>query len=179
MNKQLRAARRARNASWVLLALMVAANLALAFNIYRETNQVVLVPSQIADGMVARGAVDRRYVEALAVDAVSAMYTVHPETLDYGRKTVARLARDRDRAKLIESYDRVGEDMQVRKISTVFFIDRMETSVDGMKVRVFGQLATFLETTRTSIEDRVVLVTFAQQGASVRVSSIQIGRTDA
>lgn len=175
LSRQLRMARRGRNIGFALLVAMVAANVALSFKIYRETNQVVLVPSQIADGMVARGAVDRRYVEALAVDAVHAMYTVNPETLDYGRNAVSRLARDGDRARLLAAYDRVGEDMRVRKISTVFFMDRMETSVDGMKVRVFGQLATFLDTSRTDLEARVVLVTFAHQGASVRVSGIQLG----
>ena len=46
----------------------------------------MLVPSRVSDGMVAVGAVDARFVEALALDAVYAFYNVSPETASYGRR---------------------------------------------------------------------------------------------
>ena len=73
----------ARNALLVTLLVMITANGLLALRIFNQSNQVVLIPTHIADGMVARGAVDKRYIEALTLDAIYALYNVSPNALDY------------------------------------------------------------------------------------------------
>ena len=172
--RQLRAARRGRNFVALFAGALVVANTALALNILRETNQVVLVPSRISDGMVARGVIDHRYVEAITLDAVYGMYNVHKDTLEYGRAIIARVSSSSQRADLLEQYDRIAEDITIRKISTVFYPRKLTVVPDGLSVSVAGQLATFLETTRTSIEERTIVVGFEREGASVRVNAISV-----
>ena len=84
MDKALRKSRRALLTVGVAACGLIAANVLLAAKMYSQSNQVVLVPTTVSDGMVARGAVDKGYVEALALDAVYAMYNSSPRTVHYG-----------------------------------------------------------------------------------------------
>ncbi|MEM9128305.1 MAG: TraE/TraK family type IV conjugative transfer system protein, partial [Pseudomonadota bacterium] len=127
--------------------LMLTVNVLLAGKLYSQSNQVVLIPSTIKDGMVARGAVDKAYVEALAMDAVYAMYNTSPETVRYGRTSLERMTGPAERPAILDKYDRITDDAIERKISTVFFPRKMEMNFGTYEVVVEGDLATYLETT--------------------------------
>jgi conjugal transfer pilus assembly protein TraE len=62
LDRSVRTARRGRNLAVVLLVTMIGANALLGLRLLNQSNQVVLIPTQVSDGMVARGAVDKRYV---------------------------------------------------------------------------------------------------------------------
>jgi conjugal transfer pilus assembly protein TraE len=136
LDRSVRTARRGRNLAVVLLVTMIGANALLGLRLLNQSNQVVLIPTQVSDGMVARGAVDKRYVEALALDAVYAMYNATPETLDYGRQVLDRLSSLRERSAILDQYDRIATDMRERKISTVFFPEKLEHNYARLRSRL-------------------------------------------
>jgi len=172
MQRQLRAARRGRMAFGMTLGLMIAINGLLAAKLYFTSNQVVLVPSSLSDGMVARGAVDRRYMEALSLDAVYALYNVSPNTLSYGRQVIERVASVMERNSLLRRYDEVAEDIRDREISTVFAVERIEHNPEALEVIVEGRLQTFLDTVLVSIERRRIQLAFVLEAGSVRLAGI-------
>lgn len=174
MEKQLLAARRSRNVLACLLAAAVMGNALLALRVMQENTQVVLVPSRISDGMVARGAVDVRYVEALALDAVNALYNLSPATVDYGRNVVERLAASGDRARLLTQFDTIGDDVRGRSISTVFRPERLERDMERLQVIIRGELTTYYNQSAVSTDARSFRLTFVAEGSSIRLSQIDL-----
>ncbi|QEP30436.1 TraE/TraK family type IV conjugative transfer system protein [Pukyongiella litopenaei] len=157
--------------SFKVVALVVVAAL-LALKIFTHSYQVVLVPTSVSDGMVARGAVDKGYIEALALDAVYAMYNVSPQTVEYGRSVLERLSGPGERAAILVAYDRNATDIAERKITTIFFPRKIEHNFAAYEVVVDGVLGTYLETTQVTREDRRILIRFKPQAGSVRLASI-------
>lgn len=172
MDKALRKSRRALLTVGVAACGLIAANVLLAAKMYSQSNQVVLVPTTVSDGMVARGAVDKGYVEALALDAVYAMYNSSPRTVHYGRSVLERLSGPSERAEILDTYDRISKDITERKISTVFFPRKIEHNFASYEVVVEGDLATYLETTQVTREARRILIRFKPQAGSVRLAAI-------
>jgi len=152
--------------------LMLCSNGLLAVKIYSASNQVVLVPTSITDGMVARGAIDQRFVEAVALDAVYGLYNSSPTTLRYGRIVIERTASVKNRAGLLELYDEVAEDIRQREISTVFRPTQIEHNLDQLEVTVKGELDTYLSNVKVATERRNILLTFVIEAGSVRLSKI-------
>ncbi|WP_372574747.1 TraE/TraK family type IV conjugative transfer system protein [Ruegeria jejuensis] len=176
-----KAYKRSRRAMIVLggaVALLLGTNALMAAKLYSQSNQVVLVPSTVSDGMVARGAVDKRYVEAVAMDAAYAMYNSSPETVRYGRATLERLAGPAERAGILAKFDKITDDVVERKISTVFFPRKIEHNFERYEVVVEGDLATYLETTQITREDRRILIKFKPQAGSIRLASIGLIKED-
>lgn len=178
LSRKMKAAQMARNGLAVLVLVSVATNALLALRISQENTQIVLVPSRVADGMVARGAADIRYIEAVALDAVYAMYTVSPQTLSYGRTVIERVSAAADRARLLEQYDSVGDDIRLRRISTVFRPEKIEHNLAQLQVAVVGSLATYLDTTEITTAPRRILLTFVQEGSSIRLSRVELTEID-
>jgi len=173
LNKNLKNARAARNGLAIVALLMIGSNVLLSIKLVQSSNQVVLIPSKISDGMVARGAVDRRYMEALALDAVYAMYTVSPNTVDYGRTVIERVSSSTRRADLLDQFDDNATDIKERRISTVFFVEKLEYNFDKLQVIVVGRLGTYLETTKVNEQQRSILLTFQEEGSSVRLAKME------
>lgn len=175
---KMKGAQRARNALAMVLGVSIGANLLLSYRISQENTQVVLIPSRVSDGMVARGAVDVRYIEALSLDAVYAMYTVSPATVTYGRGVIERLASGEDRGRLLESFDDVAQDIRLRRISTVFRPEKIEHNLGRLQITVVGSLATYLDTTQVSAVPRRILLTFVEEGSSIRLSRMELGENE-
>lgn len=178
LSRKMKAAQRARNLLAVFLGLSIAANFALSYRISQTDSQVVLVPSRVSDGMVARGAADIRYIEALSLDAVYAMYTVSPATIRYGRDVIERIAAAPDRARLLAAYDDIADDIRLRRISTVFRPGRIGHDLERLQITVDGTLATYLDTTEVTNGPRRLLLTFVEEGASIRLSRIELLETE-
>jgi len=174
LNTQLRNARLQRNVVVAVLIFMLVINAMLVSTLSRTTRTTVLIPSRISDGMVAAGAVDQRYVEGLALDAVYSIYNASPETTGNGRQVVERLASVRDRARLLQQYDDVSNDLKERRISTRFERNRMEFDPSSLTMRVTGRLTTYVETEVVNVDERVVVLRFVEEAASVRLSAMSI-----
>lgn len=174
LSRKMKAAQRARNGLAVVLAVSITANLLLSYHISQENTQVVLIPSKVSDGMVARGGADIRYIEALSLDAVYAMYTVSPGTIRYGRDVIERIAAAQDRARLLDSYDDIAEDIRLRRISTVFRPEKIEHNLARLQITVEGTLATYLDTTEVSNTRRRIMLTFVEEGSSIRLSRMEL-----
>lgn len=172
--RQLRNARLQRSLFALGLCVMIVSNLFLVGSYTQVQRTTVLVPSRVSDGMVAVGAVDARFVEALAMDAVYAFYNASPETSAYGRRVVERLSSFRERSSLLEAYDSVATDIRERRISTVFYPDKVDHELDGLTLYVSGHIATFIETKFVSREPRRLKLTFVEEAASVRLASISL-----
>ena len=172
MQRTVKQARRAAAVLGLVSLVLLVTNLLLVAKMYSQSNQVVLVPTTVTDGMVARGTVDKGYIEAIALDAVYAMYNSSPNTLTYGRSVLERLSGPAERNEILLAYDRIAEDIAARKISTVFFARRIEHNFDRYEVVVEGDLATYLETTQVTREKRRILIRFRPQAGSVRLSGI-------
>ena len=160
-------------AATVAIALLVA-NGFLAFDISRRSDQVILLPTTVSDGMVARGAFDKRYVEALALDAVYNLYNASPANESYGRMALGRLAAVRDRNTLLMKFDEIAQDMRDRDISTVFYPRSIEHNLERLEVVVDGDLQTFVNTVPISTEPRRLLLGFVPEAGSVRLSFVNI-----
>ena len=174
LNRQLRAARWKRTVFAMLAALLLVSNLFLVGSYTQVQRTTVLVPSRVSDGMVAVGAVDARFVEALAMDAVYAFYNTSPETASYGRRVVERLSSLRDRPGLLDAFDLVADDIRQRRISTTFFPDKVEHHESGLRIVVHGALATFIETQLVSRQSRIVTLSFVEEASSVRLASMEV-----
>lgn len=174
MEKHMLSAKRARNVLGLFLAGALGVNIVLALRVMQENTQVVLVPSRISDGMVARGAVDVRYVEALALDAVNALYNLSPLTVNYGRGVVERLAASGDRARLLTQFDVIGDDVRERNISTVFRAVKLERNMDQLQIIVRGELTTYYNNTAVSSDARSFRLTFVSEGSSIRLSQVDL-----
>jgi len=172
--RQLRSARSQRNFLSITGIIQLVIILMLVVSYTQVQRTTVLIPSRVSDGMVAAGAVDSRYVESLALDAVYAFYNVSPETASYGRRVVERLSSLRDRPRLLDAFDTVSDDIRERRISTTFFPEKLEHDLDGLRVVVTGSLATFIETQRVSREPRIITLVFVEEASSVRLASMTV-----
>ena len=172
MQVAMRITKRQRDAAMVLFVVLLAVNAGLATRLFTQTNQVILVPTNISDGMVARGAFDQRYIEALALDAVYGLYNASPQSLAYGRDVIERLASVQQRGPLLAQYDEVATDMRERNISTVFLPATIEHNVPGLEVIVQGHLQTFVDTVLVETEERRIMMKFVAEAGSVRLSGI-------
>lgn len=172
LQKQLQSARTGRMAFVLVSAVLLAINAVLALKLYSTSNQVILIPTSVSDGMVARGAVDKRYIEALALDAVYGLYNASPKSLDYGRSVIERIASVADRNTLLKHYDEVATDIRERDISTVFYPRQIEHNFAAREVVVEGDLQTFLNTVLVSVEKRRIMLVFKVEAGSARLSKI-------
>lgn len=170
---QLKFARFGRNLLAIMLVVSVVSNAALAVHISRQTNQVVLVPSRVADGMVARGSVNVQYLEQLAKDAVTSLYQLTPTTLGEGRGVIERVASGKTRSALLTHFDDIAKDIEQRKLSTVWRTNRLSTNLDALTVDVEGEFSTYVRNNFASAETRTIRVLFAPEGASARISGIE------
>lgn len=169
-----RTIRRQRNFFGMLTVALVVSNVFLVGSYTQVQRTTVLVPSRVSDGMVAVGAIDSRFVEALALDATYAFYNVSPQTASYGRKVVERLSSLRDRPQLLDAFDSVADDIRERRITTTFYPERIDHDLDKLKVTITGNLATFIETKLVTRERRVVEIDFVEEAASVRLASMSV-----
>ncbi|WP_227590687.1 type IV conjugative transfer system protein TraE [Cereibacter sphaeroides] len=174
LSRRMKGAQRARNVVTLMLGVSIAANLLLTWRISQENTQVVLIPSRVSDGMVARGAADVRYIEALSLDAVYAMYTVSPATIRYGRDVIERISAAEDRARLLDAYDDIADDIKLRRISTVFRPEKIEHNLPRLQIVVEGMLSTYLDTTEVSAQRRRIMLTFIEEGSSIRLSRMEL-----
>jgi conjugal transfer pilus assembly protein TraE len=173
MERALNRVMRARNALGLALIVMMAANLLLSIQVLQKTSQTILIPSRVSDGMIAQGGGDIRYLEALSLDAVQAMYTISPATSAYSRQVIERLANPTERESLLKRYDDVAADIKQREISTVFLPEKIDHDLEHLSLMVSGQFATYLGTTKVSDDRRVIKIVFSEFGGSVRVASIE------
>ena len=173
VSSQLRFARFARNLLALLLAMSIVANAALAIHISRQTNSVILVPSVVSDGMVARGSLDVAYLEQLAKDAVMSLYQLTPTTLGEGRAVIERVSSGETRSELLGHFDAIAKDIGSRKLSTVWRTVRLTTNLDALTVDVEGEFSTYVRNNFASSESRTIRVTFGPEGASAWVIGIE------
>jgi conjugal transfer pilus assembly protein TraE len=178
LKRKMYGAQRARNALVLLLAVSITGNAFQSWRMSQESTQVVLIPTRVSDGMVARGAADIRYIEAITLDAVYAMYTVSPETVRYGRTVIERISAAQDRARLLESYDDIADDIRLRRISTVFRPEKIEHNLARLQVSVTGNLATYLDTSEVNNSPRKILLTYVEEGSSIRLSRVELVEID-
>ena len=172
MQRNLRTAKIGRGVFAGIAALLLTTNALLTAKLYTTSNQVVLVPTNISDGMVARGSVDKRYLEALALDAVYGLYNASPSSLAYGRQVIERVSAISERNNLLKHYDEVSTDIREREISTVFYPQQIEHNFMNLQVVVEGSLQTYLNTVLVSVEPRRIMLTFKPEAGSVRLSKI-------
>lgn len=174
LTKKLRAAQMARNLILVGFAASLGVNVLLSIRLSAENTQVVLVPTRVGDGIIARGGIDVRHMEAIALDAVYAMYNISPNTVRYGRDVIERVSAVQQRARLLDQYDDVADDIRQRRISTVFRPVKLTHDLGRLQVHVEGMLATYLNTVEVSEVPRVITLSFTEEAASVRLSQMQI-----
>lgn len=172
MYKQLNSARLGRLVAAGISAVLLVVIILLSVTLATQTNQVVLIPTSVSDGMVARGATDKRYVEALALDAVYGLYNASPANTEYGRQVLERVSSARDRDRILSLYDEISKDIKARKISTVFYTEEVEHNPSSLEVIVTGRLQTYLNTVLVNTEPRRVLLVFKLEAGSVRLSKI-------
>lgn len=173
VTKQLSNARFMRNLLFVILSASIISQAAMSVHMARQTNQVVLTPSIVADGMVARGAVNVPYLEALAKDVVSSLYQVTPTTLGEGRAIIERVASGAARDALLVSFDATAKDIQERQLSTVWRTEKFTTDLAALTVDVSGEFSTYVGTNFASKQHRIIRVSFGREGASARVVGIE------
>lgn len=172
MQKRLRASNIRNIALGTGFVFMIVANGLLATKIYTTSNQVILVPTVVKDGMVARGARDKGYLEALAKDAVYGIYNSSPEDAQYGRTVISRVASVANREILLRQYDEITKDIRERDISSYFETSRLTHNLAANEIVVEGILHTFLSGHKVDAVRRKILVSFVMEAGSARISKI-------
>ncbi len=167
-----------RNALFFSAMALLAVVVLLTLTVLQQQTRVVLVPSRVADGMVAFGAQDNRYIEAIALDVVYAVYNVTPSSLVHSRDVIERVTTAQHREHVLEVFDETSKDYERRKITTAFFPITISYQLANNRVVVEGQLKTFLNTTLVSTASKTVAVSFAIEAGSARVSGIKVLQED-
>ena len=75
---------------------------------------------------------------------------------------------------MLDSYDDIAEDIRLRRISTVFRPEKIEHNLSRLQITVEGTLATYLDTTEVSNTRRRILLTFVEEGSSIRLSRMEL-----
>lgn len=168
-----KAARLQRNFLCIVTLILMAAVTFQAYALYKRENVVILTPTIVQDGTVAYGGdINASYIEALARDAIQSLLNVAPETTEYPRITLSRLATASYRHELLEFFDGIIQDVRKRKISTVFFIETLDTNVQRKEVVVNGRLRTYLGATEVKNDPKQYRVLFGASNGSVRITKI-------
>ena len=171
--RELRGARNGRNMLIFACAVLILVVAFQAAALRDQKSVVVLVPSQFPDGTVAHGGqVSPGYLEGLARDAVYSLLNVTPETTNYARDNLARLAAPHARIEVIALWDDIMEEVRRREIATAFYPTGLETSASGLMVLVDGELSTYLGTSLVRKERKRYEVRFVSVNSSVRISKI-------
>jgi conjugal transfer pilus assembly protein TraE len=152
--------------------LLLSVDVLLTLKLYNTSNQVALVPTTVRDGMVARGAYDKSYIEAIAKDAVYGLYNTSPNTLEYGRQIIERVSSVAHRQRLLKLYDEVAEDIRARGISTYFSPETIEHNLNDKSVVVKGRFQTMLDNVLATTERRWIRVEFIEEAGSARLAKI-------
>lgn len=168
-----RSARIQRNVLFGIVVLLLGIVAFQAFALVKRENIVILTPTIVQDGTVAYGGdVDARYIESLARDAIQSLLNVAPATTDYPRTTLSRLAAPSYRPELLEFFDGIIQDVRKRKISTVFFLETLDTNVVAKEVFINGRLKTYLGATEVKSDQRRYRIGFGDFNGSVRITKI-------
>jgi type IV conjugative transfer system protein TraE len=168
-----KSARLQRNFLLLTVLLLLTIVSMQAYALVKRENVVILTPTIVQDGTVAYGGnVDARYIEALARDAIQSLLNVAPLTTDYPRTTLSRLAAPTYRPELLEFFDGIIQDVRKRKISTVFFLETLDTNVFTKEVFVNGRLKTYLGATEVKSDPKRYRVAFGDFNGSVRITKI-------
>ena len=174
LNRKDKGALRGRNFLAICCVLLLTANVFLSSALNTTKRTTVLVPTRISDGMVSNGNVDMRYVEAIALDAVYSFYNASPNTSDYGRKAIERIASTRDRPDLLEAFDEVAKDIRDRRLTTTFFVSSIDHDWSKSQIVVHGYLTTFIETKSIDRVQKSVRLGFIEEASSVRLASMEV-----
>lgn len=161
-----------RNALFAMTLILLFLVSMLVFTVMSQKTRVVLVPSRVSDGMVALGAQDNRYIEAIALDVVYAMFNVTPASLRHNRAVIERVTSAQQREGVLAVFDDTSKDFERRNITTAFFPVSIAYELSSKRVRIEGQIKTFLNTTLVSVETKVLAVYFSEEAGSYRVSGI-------
>ena len=145
----------------------------LAFSLSQKEQRVVLIPSRVSDGMIAYGAKDTRYIEALALDTVYAMFNISPGSTSYTKTVLTRITTAESRAEILEAVDESTQDYKRRKITTTFFPHSIEYHLDKDRVIIPGILKTFISNSLVASEEKLIAVIFKPEAGSYRVHQIK------
>ena len=161
-----------RNALFATTILQLLLMVMLVVTLMSQKTQVVLIPSRVTDGMVALGAQDNRYIEAIGLDVVYAMFNVTPSSLRHNRAVIERVTSAQQREVVLGVFDETSKDFKRRNITTAFFPVSITYELSLNRVRIEGQIKTFLNTTMVSVETKELAVYFSEEAGSYRVSGI-------
>jgi len=145
----------------------------LAFSLSQKQQRVVLIPSRVADGMIAYGAKDTRYIEALALDTVYAMFNISPSSTEYTKTVLTRITTAASRAEILDAVDQSTRDYKRRKITTTFFPRSIEYHLENDRVIIAGILKTFISNSLVASEEKLIAVIFKPEAGSYRVHQIK------
>lgn len=170
--RELRGARNVRNAMALIAFVMTAAVVLLVAELRSRQHVTVLVPTIVQEGMIANGRIEARYMEGLARDALYSLLNVTPDTTDYSRNMLGRLAAPAARPEILNLWEDVMEEVRKRDISTVFYPSTLESSVKDLSVTVDGELVTYLGFSKVGNEPRRYRIEFVEYQGSIRVARI-------
>ncbi len=173
LQKQFRSVQLQRNALMALIVGTLSIIFMQSIAMSRQKQSVVLVPSHVSDGMVAVGARDTRYIEAIALDTIYALFNVSQGTTEYSRNVLHRVTAADQLQEVLAIWETSIEDYQRRKISTTFLPLSIEYQLNLDRVLVRGDLRTFIGNTMVSNSEKITAVYFTQEAGSYRVSGIQ------
>lgn len=179
LTKQHRSVQLQRNTLLALFAATLCIIFMQSVAMSRQKQSVVLIPSRVSDGMVAVGALDTRYIEAIALDTIYALFNVSQGTTDYSRIVLQRVTSADQRQAVMRIWETSIQDYQRRNISTTFLPLSIEYQLNLDRVLVRGDLRTFIGNTMVSNDAKTTAVYFTQEAGSYRVSGIQEINQDA
>ena len=144
-----------------------------AIALAKQRRSVVLIPSHVSDGMVAYGARDTRYIEAIALDTIYALFNVSPGSMEYSRLVLERVSAAAQREEVMKIWEKSTEDYVMRKISTTFLPHKIEYQLVSDRAVITGDLRTFIGNTMVNRVEKQIAVFFTPEAGSYRVSGIQ------
>ena len=178
-DRSYRTALMTRNVAVVLLCLCVLAIVLLAAAVREREDKTLLLPPYGPEKyeLSARSA-GASYLEDMTVGILNALLTMTPETTDFGRRVLLRVADPRLRGALEARWSKVVGEVRKRKITTAFYPRTLRADVDAQAVVVRGDFVTFLGESFSAAEPRTYRLTYRTVAGRLWLTDLALEEED-
>ncbi len=162
-----------RNLLLVGLGLSLASNLVLGVVVLDKRQSVIVVPSPAGRTYRLGENVNAAYLEDMSRDVALTFLNVNPETTDYVRNAILKIADPAFYGEFKRLFDVWMVEIRNRKLSTAFYPTALTADTRDLSVRVSGVLKSFIGKAEVDSEALTYLIGFNNVAGRLTLSRFE------
>ncbi len=162
-----------RNLLLVGLGLSLASNLVLCIVVLNKHQSIIVVPSPAGQTYRLGETVNAAYLEDMARDVALTFLNVTPETTDYVRDAILRIADPAFYGDFKRLFDVWIVEIKGRRLSTAFYPTTITADTQALTVRVGGVLKSFIGKAEVDSETLSYLIGFNNVAGRLTLSHFE------